>query len=99
MSEHRRGIVTEIEDEPHIEGRRLTVRRIGALVEKRGLSPETIADRFDLTVDEVRNALAFYYEHDELMEDLESRRRDRIEGSRDRSLRPEDVIDEDTSSE
>lgn len=99
MSEHRRGIVTEIEDEPHIEGRRLTVRRIGALVEKRGLTPETIAERFDLTVAEVRNALAFYYEHAELMENLESRRRERIEDSRDRSLRPEDVIDEDSHRE
>jgi uncharacterized protein (DUF433 family) len=99
MSEHRRGIVTEIENEPHIEGRRLTVRRIGALVEKRGLTPETIADRFDLTVAEVRNALAFCYEHAELIEDLESSRRERIEGSREDSLRPEDVIDKDTSRE
>lgn len=99
MSEHRRGIVTEIEDEPHIEGRRLTVRRIGALVEKRGLSPETIAERFELTVDEIRNALAFYYEHAELMEELEAGRQNRIVGSRDRSLRPDDVFEGDTSPE
>jgi len=59
MSEPRRGIVTKIEDDPHIEGRRLTVRRIGALAEKRGLHPETIAERFDLILDEVHEALAY----------------------------------------
>lgn len=59
MSESRPGIATEIEDEPHIEGRRLTVRRIGALVEKRGLNPETITDRFDLTLEAVHAALAY----------------------------------------
>lgn len=99
MSEQMRGIVTEIEDEPHIEGRRLTVRRIGALAEKRGLRPETIAERFDLTLAEVHNALAFYYEHADLMEELETTRRSRIDTSREQSLDPADVVEDSAHSE
>lgn len=94
MSEQMRGIVTEIEDEPHIEGRRLTVRRIGALAEKRGLRPGTIAERFDLTLAEVHNALAFYYEHADLMNELEADRRARTETSREVSLDPEDIVED-----
>lgn len=99
MSEQMRGVVTEIEDEPHIEGRRLTVRRLGALAEKRGLSPETIAERFELTFAEVHNALAFYYEHADLMDELEAARRSRIETSREQSLDPEDVVEDSAQSE
>lgn len=98
MSEQMRGIVTEIEDEPHIEGRRLTVRRIGALAEKRGLSPETIAERFDLTLAEVHNALAFYYGHADLMEELEAARRSRVETNQEQSLDPKDVVDDSAES-
>lgn len=94
MSEQMRGIVTEIEDEPHIEGRRLTVRRIGALAEKRGLRPGTIAERFDLTLAEVHNALAFYYEHADLMNELEADRHARTETSREVSLDPEDIVED-----
>ncbi len=93
MSEQARGIVTEIEDEPHLEGRRLTVRRIGALAEKRGLRPATIAERFDLTLADVHGALAFYYDHPELMDDLEAERRRRIENSRSDSRGPEDAFE------
>lgn len=93
MSEPVRSIVTEIEDEPHVEGRRLTVRRIGALAEKRELSPDVIADRFDLSLAAVHDALAFYYSHPDVMEELESDRRRRIERGRERSIDPADVSD------
>lgn len=99
MSETRPGIVTEIEDEPHLEGRRLTVRRIGALAEKRGLNPETIADRFDLTLEAVHAALAYYYAHPDEMAALESERRARTEASRSESTDPADVFEDPPSSE
>lgn len=98
MSESRPGIVTDIEDEPHIEGRRLTVRRIGALAEKRGLNPETIAERFDLDLEAVHAALAYYYDHPDQMAALESERRARTEASRDESIDPADVFDDPSSS-
>jgi len=41
QSEH---LAQEIESTPHIRGRRITVRDIGALVHKRKLAPATIAD-------------------------------------------------------
>lgn len=99
MSETRRGIVTDIEDEPHIAGRRLTVRRIGALAEKRDLHPETIAERFDLTLDEVTTALAYYYDHADQMAELAADRRSSIEASRGESIDPADVIDDAPTSE
>lgn len=92
MSEPARGIVTDVEGEPHLEGRRLTVRRIGALAEKRGLTPETIADRFDLSVATVHEALAYYYYNADVMDELEADRRARIERSRSRSFDPSDVV-------
>ena len=41
---------SEIHDEPHIEGRRLTVRLVHERVEERGSSPERVAERhgFDI---------------------------------------------------
>lgn len=96
MSEHVRGVVTEIEDEPHIEGRRLTVRRIGALAEKRGLPADAIADRFDLSLAEVYNALSFYHAHADLMAELESDRQRRIEHSREGAIDPAEVFDDAT---
>jgi len=91
VSEQERRIVTEPCGEPHIAGRRLTVRRIGALTEKRSLTPATIAERFDLPLADIHHALAFYYDHPELMHERDMRRQSRTEATRAQSLTPGDV--------
>ena len=52
------GADSKIHDEPHVEGRRITVREIHARVEGRGLRPETVADRHGPDVADVHAALA-----------------------------------------
>ena len=80
-------IVTELHDEPHVEGRRVTVRRIQGLVEEAGRSVFDVADEFDLQVADVYAALHYYHAHpDEITEaERERRRREaraRREGAR-----------------
>lgn len=70
-------IVTELHDEPHIEGRRVTVRRIQGLVEKRGESAADVADTFDLDVADVYGALQYYHSHPEEMAEAERQREER----------------------
>ncbi len=70
------GDESDIHDEPHIRGRRITVSHIHALVEERGLDAQTVADRFDLTASDVYHALAYYHDHPERMRAVEERRRE-----------------------
>ena len=65
---------SDIHDEPHIEGSRVTVQHIQARVEGRGLRPETVADRLNLDVADVYEALAYYHRHPEEMREVERRR-------------------------
>jgi len=51
---------SEIHDEPHIEGSRVTVLHIHERVENRGLRPETVAERLNLDLADVYDALAYY---------------------------------------
>ncbi|WP_181691414.1 DUF433 domain-containing protein [Natronomonas sp. LN261] len=85
------GEESEIHDEPHIEGRRLTVRFVHDRVEGRGLDPGTVADRHDLDVADVYQALAYYHDHPEEMSKVERRRREAIEQHEDELVDPEDV--------
>lgn len=85
------GEESEIHDEPHIEGRRLTVRFVHDRVEGRGLDPGTVADRHDLDVADVYQALAYYHDHPEEMSKVERRRRETIEQHDDELVGPEDV--------
>ena len=70
------GDESEIHDEPHVRGRRITVSHIHALVEERGLDAQTVADRFALTASDVYHALAYYHDHPEEMRGVEKRRRE-----------------------
>jgi len=63
MAQAARRIVTELHDEPHLEGRRVTVRRIQGLVEGAGESAQKVADGFDLAVADVYAALQYYHTH------------------------------------
>lgn len=63
-----------IHDEPHIEGSRITVRYVRNQVEKRGLRPGTVADRYDIDIADVYAALTYYHNNTEEMQRVEKRR-------------------------
>lgn len=75
MSEEVTSVVSgdesALHDEPHLRGRRITVRYVHDRVEERGLDPETVADRHDLSLASVYHALAYYHEHPEEMAAVE----------------------------
>jgi len=75
-------IVTEVHDEPHIEGRRVTVRRIQGLVEEAGKSADEVADQLDLNVADVYGALQYYHSHPEEMAVVERQRAEREAAAR-----------------
>lgn len=74
MSQSVRRIVREVHDEPHIEGRRLTVQFIKSQVEDRGLAPRTVADRHGMDGATVFRALTYYHLHPEEMQTIEQER-------------------------
>ncbi|QAU11454.1 DUF433 domain-containing protein [Halorubrum sp. BOL3-1] len=76
-------IVTGVHDEPHIEGRRVTVRRIQELVEGAGKSAEEVADQLDLDVADVYGALRYDHSHPDEMTAVERQRADREAAARD----------------
>ena len=82
MSQQSVRIVREVHDEPHIKGRRVTVRHIYGRVHERGLLPETVANRLDLDIADVYRALAYYHEHPEEMAEVERQREEAFEQAR-----------------
>ena len=78
MAQHAGGITRELMDEPHVAGHRVSVRRIHALVEDRGLDAR---------------ALAYYHDHPGEMHDVSKRRERRIDASSERGAvtGPEDL--------
>lgn len=91
MSQTTRGVVRELHDEPHLEGRRITVQFIKTQVEDRGLSPRTVADRHDLDVADVYRALTYYHDNPAEMREVEHQREDAIEEHAELTTDPEDV--------
>lgn len=65
---------SDVHDEPHIEGSRVTVRHVHERVEGRGLRPETVAERLNLDVADVYEALAYYHRNPEEMAAIAARR-------------------------
>jgi len=74
MSRQQSRTVRELYDEPHVAGSRITVLWIHERVEGRGLRPETVADRHNLDIADVYEALAYYHRHPEEMEELRAHR-------------------------
>ena len=77
MSQTARRVVTELHDEPHLEGRRVTVSRLQGLVEDTGRSAADVADEFDLDPADVYAALQYYHTHPEEMAAAAQTRRER----------------------
>lgn len=86
-----RRVSHELMDEPHITGRRISVRQVYALVEERGVDPETVSDRYDLDVADVYHALAYYHDHPREMSDVAAEREDSVEEFRESIERPDGV--------
>jgi uncharacterized protein (DUF433 family) len=84
-------VTRELMDEPHIAGRRVSVRQVYALVEERDVDSETVADRYDLDVADVYHALAYYHDHPREMSDIEAEREAAFEEFRDSIERPDGV--------
>ena len=91
MSQVAGRIVRELHDEPHLDGRRITVRFIKEQIEDRGLTPRTVADRHDLDVADVYRALTYYHDHPEEMRAVERQREAAIEEHEDLTTDPNDV--------
>ncbi len=62
---------SDIHGGPHIEGSRITVRDVHARVEHRGLAPERVAERYDLDIADIYEALAYYHSSPEEMRRVE----------------------------
>jgi uncharacterized protein (DUF433 family) len=86
-----RRVASDLMDEPHIRGRRISVRQVYALVEGRGEDPEAVADRYDLDVADVYHALAYYHDHPREMRAVEREREDAVAEFRESIDRPEGV--------
>lgn len=91
MSQVSRRIVREIHDEPHLDGRRITVRFVKEQIEDRGLDPRTVADRHDLDVADVYRALTYYHDHPKEMRDVEQTRQSVIDEHEGLTTAPDDV--------
>lgn len=85
------GEESDIHDEPHLEGHRITVQFIHAQVADRGLDPETVADKFDLDIADVYRALTYYYDHPEKMREVERTREQAIEDHEHLTTDPDSV--------
>jgi uncharacterized protein (DUF433 family) len=64
---------SEIHGEPHIEGSRVTVRDVHVRVEERGLAPDRVAERYNLDIADVYEALAYYHSNPAEMRRVEKR--------------------------
>jgi uncharacterized protein (DUF433 family) len=93
MSQVTRRIVRELHDEPHLEGRRITVQFVKTQVEDRGLEPRTVADRHDIDMADVYRALTYYHDHPEEMRAVERRREAAVEDHENLTTDPADVRD------
>ena len=74
MPQQETRIARNILEEPHIRGRRIPVLTIVERVEGRGLTPKTVADRYNLDISEVYAALLYYHDH---LREFENIRRER----------------------
>lgn len=67
------GEESEIHSEPHVEGSRVTVRDVFVRVEQRGTPPQRVAERYNLDIADVYEALAYYHNNPAEMRQVEQR--------------------------
>jgi uncharacterized protein (DUF433 family) len=59
---------------PRLDGRRISVIQVAELVLDYGEDPATVADQLDISLADVHEALAYYYEHPSEMSEQRQRR-------------------------
>jgi uncharacterized protein (DUF433 family) len=85
------GEESEIHTEPHIQGSRITVRFVHELVAVEDLDPDEVAEKYNLDIADVYEALAYYHNNPAEMRDLEQRHREAVrEANRQTSVTPPD---------
>ncbi len=62
---------SEIHTEPHIRGSRLTVRFVHELVEEENVKPERVAEKYNVDIADVYEALAYYHSNPAEMREVE----------------------------
>lgn len=78
--------------EPRLEGRRIAVRQIAALVIDGGDPPAEVADQLDISLSEVHLALAYYYDNPEEMADVRERHHKLMDEAREDALEPPETL-------
>jgi uncharacterized protein (DUF433 family) len=76
---------SKLHGEPHIEGSRITVRDVHTRVEERGLAPERVAERYNLDIADIYEALAYFHNNPEEMRRIEKRHERAAAEARERS--------------
>lgn len=74
MATQTAGVAETLLDEPHVEGRRVSVLQLRDRVEEVGDTPRDVAEDYDLDVAAVYQALAYYHTHKEELEAVRERR-------------------------
>ncbi|MCX2819073.1 DUF433 domain-containing protein [Haladaptatus sp. F3-133] len=74
---------------PRLEGRRISVLQIAEMVIDAGRSPERVTDELEIGLDEVHEALAYYYRNIDEMNELRERKRELRERIKENSNAPE----------
>jgi uncharacterized protein (DUF433 family) len=72
------GSDSELHDEPHVAGSRITVWLLHQRVEREGLDPATVADRYDIALEDVYAALTYYHRNPREMEQVAAARDDAL---------------------
>lgn len=78
--------------EPRIDGTRIGVRHVAAYILEAGCTPAVVADQYDISLAEVYEAMAYYYENIEEMREVERAHQEAASRLRDVSLAPKDPI-------
>lgn len=79
--------------EPRIEGTRIGVRHVAAHVIEGGQSPAYVADQFDVSLAEIYESMAYYYEHPDEISEIERANEAARERLEDESLRPRELVE------
>ena len=76
---------------PRLDGRRVSVLQVAELVVDYGDDPADVADQFDLSLAEVHEALAYYYNNVEEMETYRQRREELTDTLEEESRAPDTI--------
>jgi uncharacterized protein (DUF433 family) len=82
MAVQTSGVAEDLLDEPHVEGRRISVLQLRDRVEAVGDTPQAVAADYDLDLAAVYQALAYYHTHTEEMAAVRAAREEKTDALR-----------------